>query len=153
MAAALRFLEDFRVVLWIALTIAIAVFVVAGVSLLLGPFARWIEIRALPIVMRRARVHHGLPPDASPWACESCSSVNVPTAAACYHCGVPRPSDAVQLRDAATDPNIFHRPVPASQFDASRYRGPGAPPPALSAPSAPPPARPDPAESSSRGGT
>ena len=66
MAAALRFLEDFRVVLWIALTIAIAAFVVAGASMLLGPFAGWIEIRALPIVMRRARVHHGLPPTPPP---------------------------------------------------------------------------------------
>ncbi len=150
MADALRFLEDFRVVLWIALAIAIAVFVVAGGSMVLGPVARWVEIRALPIVMRRARVHHGLPPDASPWACEPCSSVNVPTAAACYHCGVPRPSDAVELRDAATDPSIFHRPVPASQFDPSRYRGPGAPPPAPDASAESPPVLPDRAEFASR---
>ena len=149
MADALRFLGDFGVVLWIALAIAVAVLIVAGASIVLGPVARWIEIRALPAATRRARVHHGLPPDASLWACASCSSVNVPTAAACYRCGVPRPPDAPELGDATTDPRIFHRPVPASQFDPSRYRGPGAPVPAPESSAEPPPV-PPPAELASR---
>jgi hypothetical protein len=31
-----------------------------------------------------------------------------------------------ELREAATDPSVFHPPAPASQLDPSRYRGPGA---------------------------
>jgi hypothetical protein len=126
---AVGFLGDLIAVLWIALAIAIAVFVVAMVSMVLGPVGRRIEVRLLPLVTRRARAHHGMSPDAPPWACEACGSVNVPTADACYHCRAPRSGDAHELMDAATDPGIFHRPAPANQFDPSLYRGPGAPPP------------------------
>lgn len=138
MGDAVRFLEVLIPVLWVALAVAIAVFVVASLSVVLGPVVRWIEIRALPRVTRRARAHHGLRPDAQSWACEACGSVNVPTAAACYHCRTPRPTDARELGDAATDPDIFHPPAPVDVFDPSRYRGPGAPPPAEPDPTEPP---------------
>jgi len=124
----LRFVEDLVAVLRIALAIAVAVFAVAGTWTVLGPVGRWIEVRVLPVVTRMARARHGLAPDAPPWACEPCGSANMPTAPACYHCGVPRPRDAVELRDAATDPRVFHPPVPVNRFDPSRYRGPGASP-------------------------
>ncbi|NTU84109.1 MAG: hypothetical protein HGA45_32865 [Chloroflexales bacterium] len=40
----------------------------AFLSRVLGPVVRWLEVRALPAVTRRVRVHHGLPPDAPRWA-------------------------------------------------------------------------------------
>ena len=129
MADAVRFLDDLVGILWIPLAVAIGVFVVAGAWRVLTPVGRWIEVRALPIVTRRARVHYGLAPDAPPWACEPCGSVNVPTAAACYHCRLPRPGDAPELREAESDPGIYHPRGPANRFDPSRYCGLGAPPP------------------------
>jgi hypothetical protein len=77
--------------------------------------------------------------DAGPWACPACSSVNASTIVTCYGCGVARPGEAPELRDAATDAGVFHPPEPASQFDLSRYRGPGAPPPDPPPPAAPAP--------------
>lgn len=138
MADALGFLGDLMAVLWIALGIAIAVLVVATVAVVLRPVGRRVEAWMLPIVTRRARAHHGLAPDAPPWACEPCGSVNVPAATACYRCGIPRPAGARELREAATDPRIFHPPAPANHFDPSLYRGPGALPPAPSDPAGPP---------------
>jgi hypothetical protein len=138
-ADAVRFLDDLAGILWIALAVAIGVFVVAGAWRVLTPVGRWIEVRALPIVTRRARVHYGLPSDAPPWACELCGSVNLPTATACYRCGLPRPVDAPELREAASDPGIFHPREPVNRFDPSRYRGPGAPPSIPSDRAQPPP--------------
>lgn len=136
---ALEFLGVLTPILWVALAIAIGVFVVAGLARLLGPVVRWIEVRALPRVGRWSRRRAGTTEDAGPWACRVCSSVNAAPVAACYRCGVPRPVDAPELREAATDPGIFHRPPPANQFDPSRYRGPGAPPSATPASSEPAP--------------
>ena len=115
--------------LWIALTGAIAVFLAAGASVVLGPLGRRVEARLLPWLTRRMRARRGLPADAPPWACGGCESVNVPAADHCYRCGVPRARDAPELREAAANPAIYHPPSHAGAFDASRYRGPGAPPP------------------------
>jgi hypothetical protein len=128
-ADGVRFLEVLIPILGIALAIALAVFIGAAAFEVLRPVGRWVEVRALPIVARRARIHHGVPPEAPPWACGYCSSMNLPTASTCYHCGVPRPPAARELHEAATDPGIFHRPRPRNEFDPSRYRGPGASPP------------------------
>jgi hypothetical protein len=134
---ALRFVGILIPVLWVALAIAISVFVVAGLSRFVGPVVRWVEVRYLPRVARWSRRRAGTTEDAGPWACLVCSSVNAATVVACYRCGVPRPADAPELREAATDPGVFHRPAPVNQFDPSRYRGPGAPILAPPAPSVP----------------
>lgn len=136
---ALRFMGVLIPVLWVALAVAIAVFVVAGFSRFLGPVVRWVEVRYLPRVARWSRRRAGTTDDAGPWACLVCSSVNAAAIVACYRCGVPRPAEAPELRDAASDPGVFHPPEPASQFDPSRYRGPGAPPLDPPPPAAPAP--------------
>jgi len=126
MADAAAFLGLLVSVLWVALAVAIAVFVVAALSKVLGPVVHWIEARALPRVARRSRVHHGLPPDAPRWACRACHSVNEATAPACYRCGAPAP----EVADALPEPSggeLFAPPRPASRFDPALYRGPGAP--------------------------
>jgi len=128
MAEAAGFIGTVVGILWIALALAIAVFVVAFLSKVLGPMVRRIEARALPIVTRQTRVHHGLPPDAPRWACRTCHSVNEATAAACYHCGATAPEAAQALPEAAVG-ELFGSPRPASRFDPELYRGPGAPPP------------------------
>ncbi len=128
MADAAAFVGALIGVLWVALAVAIAVFVLAGLSKVLGPIVSWLEVRALPAVTRRARVHHGLPPDAPRWACRSCHSVNEPTAPACYRCGAAAPEAAQALPEAAAG-ELFASPLPPpNRFDPSLYRGPGAPP-------------------------
>lgn len=114
-------------VLWLALAVAIGVWVLAGAWVVGRLASRWLERRYLPLVARWSRRRAGLVDDAGPWACPVCSSVNGPTMTRCYDCSVPRPGDAPELRDAATDPSLFHRPPPVSHFDPSLYRGPGAP--------------------------
>ncbi len=127
-------------VLWIALAVAVGVLLLAPVWIVSRAVSRRLEGRYLPGLARWSRRRSGLAEDAGPWACPVCSSVNASTVVACYRCGVPRPADAPELADAATDPGIFHRPPPENQFDPSRYRGPGAP--------IPPPASPSPVPAS-----
>jgi hypothetical protein len=139
-------------VLWIALAVAVGVLVLAAAWVPSRAISRRLERRYLPGLSRWSRRRAGLTEDAGPWACPACRSVNASTAVTCYHCGVPRADDAPELRAAATDPSVFHRPAPPNEFDPSRYRGPGAPPPAPpqappgsppgSPPQAPPPAPP-----------
>ena len=117
-------------VLWIALAVAVGGLVLAPIWIVSRAVSRRLERRYLPGLARWSRRRSGLAEDAGPWACPGCGSVNASTVVACYHCGVARPADAPELREAATDSSVFHRPAPASQFDPSRYRGPGAPPPA-----------------------
>jgi hypothetical protein len=116
-------------VLWIALAVAVGVLLLAPIWIVGRAVSRRLEGRYLPGLARWSRRRAGLPEDAGPWACAACSSVNASTFVACYRCGVARPADATELREAATDPDIFHRPPPPNQFDPSRYRGPGAPKP------------------------
>ena len=125
-------------VLWIALAVAIGVWVLAGIWVVSRAVSRRLERRYLPGVSRWSRRRSGLAEDAGPWACPACSSVNPPTTIACYRCGVERPAEAQELRAVATDPGIYHRPAPPNEFDPSRYRGPGAPPPADAASAGPP---------------
>ena len=134
MADAAGFIGALIQLLWVALAVAVAVFVVAFLSKVLGPVVRWLEVRALPAVTRRVRVHHGLPPDAPRWACCACHSVNEPTAAACYRCGAAAPEAAAALPEAAAG-ELFASPLPPpNRFDPSLYRGPGAPPPGAARP-------------------
>ena len=125
-------------VLWIALAVAVGVWVFAVVWVVSRAISRRLERRYLPGVSRWSRRRSGLAEDAGPWACPACSSVNPPTTTACYRCAVERPADARELRAAAADPSIYHRPGPRNEFDPSRYRGPGAPTPAADASAAPP---------------
>jgi len=125
-------------ILWIALAVAVGVLLLAPIWIVSRAVSRRLEHRYLPGVARWSRRRSGLAEDAGPWACPACSSVNPSTVVACYRCGVARPADAQELREAATDPSIFHRPAPPNQFDPSRYRGPGAPSPAVPASSAVP---------------
>ena len=132
-------------VLWIALAVAVGVWVFAAIWVVSRAVSRRLERRYLPGVSRWSRRRSGLAEDAGPWACPACSSVNPPTTVACYRCAVERPLDAPELREVATDPGIYHRPARPNEFDPSRYRGPGAPPPSSDAsPVAPtsPPAAP-----------
>ena len=116
-------------VLWIALAVAVGGLVLAPIWIVSRAVSRRLERRYLPGLARWSRHRAGLTADAGPWACPACSSVNASTIVTCYGCGVARPAEAPELRDAATDPGVFHPPEGASQFDPSRYRGPGAPPP------------------------
>jgi hypothetical protein len=127
MADAAAFVGVLVAVLWVALAVAVAVFAVALLGRVLGPLVAWLEPRILPRVARRARVAHGLPPDAPRWACRACRSVNEPAAAACYHCGAPAAAVADSLPDRTVG-ELWQAPVPPSRFDPSLYRGPGAPP-------------------------
>jgi hypothetical protein len=114
-------------VLWIALAVAVGAWVLAAAWVAGRAVSRRLERRYLPGVARWSRRRAGLAEDAGPWACPACRSVNPSTAVTCYGCASARPVEAPELREAATDPSVFHRPAPASQFDPSRYRGPGAP--------------------------
>jgi len=125
-------------ILWIALAIAVGVWIVAAVWVVARFVSTRLERRYLPGVSRWSRRRSGLAEDAGPWACPACSSVNPPTTIACYRCVVERPAEAPELRAVATDPGIYHRPAPPNEFDPSRYRGPGAPPPATDASAVPP---------------
>ena len=111
----------------ITLVVAVGVWAVALVWIIARFVSTRLERRYLPGVGRWSRRRAGVRQDAGPWACPSCSSVNPITAVACYHCGGPRGADARELSEATTDPAVFHRPPPRSRFDASLYRGPGAP--------------------------
>lgn len=122
--------------LWIALAVAVGVLVLAPIWTASRAVSRRLERHYLPGLARWSRRRAGLPEDAGPWACPACRSVNPPTVVACYACGGPRSGDAPELQEAAINPDIFHRPPPANEFDPSRYRGPGAPPPRLPAPGA-----------------
>jgi hypothetical protein len=134
MVDAAAFIGTVVSLLWVALAVAIGVFVVAGLTKLLGPIVRRIEAWALPALARRTRVHHGLPPDAPRWACRACHSVNEPTAAACYRCGAAAPEAAQALPEAAAG-ELFASPLPPpNRFDPALYRGPGAPPPGAARP-------------------
>ena len=115
-------------ILWIALAVAVGILLLAPIWIVGRAVSRRLEGRYLPGVARWSRRRAGLPEDAGPWACAACDSVNASTVGACYRCGVARPADAPELREAATDPSVFHRPAPPNQFDPSRYRGPVAPP-------------------------
>jgi hypothetical protein len=126
MADAATFIGAVVGLLWIALAVAIAVFVVAFLSKVLGPVVRWVEARAQPVLTRWTRVHHGLPPDAPRWACRACHSVNEPTAAACYRCGTPAEEAAEALPEPAGG-ELFAPLPPPNRFDPALYRGPGAP--------------------------
>jgi len=133
MADAAAFVGAVVSLLWVALAVAIAVFVVAFLSKVLGPVVRRIEAWALPVLARRTRVHHGLPPDAPRWASRACHSVNEATAAACYRCGAAAPEAAQALPEAAAG-ELFASPLPPpNRFDPALYRGPGAPPPGTAA--------------------
>jgi hypothetical protein len=127
--------------LWVALVVAVGVFVLAAVWLAGGAVSRRLEHRYLPDVARWSRRRAGVPEDAGPWACSACHSVNASTASACYCCEGARPDDAAELVEAATDATVFHRPAAPNRFDSSMYRGPGAPPvdaaPGSGAPPAP----------------
>ena len=114
-------------VLWIALVIAVGVWVLAAVWVVARLASRRLEDRYLPVLARWSRRRAGLEEDSGPWACPICHSVNPPTVTRCYGCGVLRPGEAPELHDAATDETIFHRPPPTNRFDPSLYRGPGAP--------------------------
>ena len=138
MADAVRFLGDLVAVLWIALAIAVVVFIVAALALILSPVGRRIEAWMLPRLTRLVRVLHGVSPDARPWGCRPCGSVNVASAAACYRCGTLRPADAGALPEAATDPGIHLPQVPMSSIDNARSPGPGAAPPLPPPPGEPP---------------
>jgi hypothetical protein len=123
-------------VLWIALAVAIGVWVFAAIWVVSRAVSRRLERRYLPGVSRWSRRRSGLAEDAGPWACTACRSVSPATATSCYGCGVARPAEAPELLEAATDPTVYHRPAPPNAFDPSRYRGPGGPQAA-----APPPAQ------------
>jgi hypothetical protein len=127
MADAATFVGALVAVLWVALAVAVAVFSVALLGRILGPLVAWLEPRVLPRVARRTRVAHGLPPDASRWACLACRSVNEPAAETCYRCGAPAVTVAESLPDRAGG-ELWQPPAPPSRFDPSLYRGPGAPP-------------------------
>ena len=123
------FVGGFVGVLWLALAVAIGVWVFAALWVMGRAVSRRLERRYLPGVARWSRRRAGLAEDAGPWACPACGSVNVSTVVACYGCGAARPAEAPQLRDVATDPGVYHRPPPPNEFDPSRYRGPEAPAP------------------------
>jgi hypothetical protein len=125
-------------VLWIALAVAIGVWVFAAIWVVSRAVSRRLERRYLPGVSRWSRRRSGLAEDAGPWACPACSSVNPPTTVVCYRCALERSDEAPELRAVATDPGIYHRPGPPNEFDPSRYRGPGAPPPAADTSAVPP---------------
>jgi hypothetical protein len=125
-------------VLWIALAVAIGVWVFAAIWVVSRAVSRRLERRYLPGISRWSRRRSGLAEDAGPWACPDCSSVNPPTTVVCYRCALGRSDEAPELRAVATDPGIYHRPGPPNEFDPSRYRGPGAPPPAADASAVPP---------------
>lgn len=114
--------------LWIPLAAAVGGIGLAVAWVASRMIVRRVERRYGPVVMRWSRRRAGIRVDARPWACLACRSVNAPTSVACYHCGVPRPRDAPELREATSDPGIFHPAEPTNQFDPSLYRGPGAPP-------------------------
>jgi hypothetical protein len=134
---AARFVDGAIAVLWLALAVAILVFVVAGLSKIIGPVVAWAEPRLLPRIARWSRERRGLPPDAPRWACRACHSVNEATAGSCYRCGSPAADAAEPLPEPSGDELAAPR-APQSRFDPSLYRGPGAPPPDPAAP--PPPA-------------
>lgn len=125
-------------VLWIALAVAIGVWVFAAIWVMSRAVSRRLEGRYLPGISRWSRRRSGLAEDAGPWACPACSSVNPPTMVVCYRCALERSDEAPELRAVAMDPGIYHRPGPPNEFDPSRYRGPGAPPPAVDASAVPP---------------
>jgi hypothetical protein len=113
--------------LWIPLAIAVGGIALAAAWVTSRIIARRAERRFAPVVLRWSRRRAGLRADARPWACPACRSVNAATVVTCYRCGVPRSGEAPELREAATDPAIFHTAEPLNQFDPSLYRGPGAP--------------------------
>ena len=125
---ALRFMDVLLPALWIALAIAIGVFVLALLSRLVGLLARLLAPWVGPRVRRLSRARAGVAEDAPRWACRACHSVNEPIAKACYRCGTPPGEDAVALPAEAGD-DVWRAPVPASHFDPALYRGPGAPVP------------------------
>lgn len=112
-----------------AVALLVAMGVVAAALVWIG--ARWVstrlERRYLGNVGRWSRRRAGVAEEAGPWACATCRSVNAPTKDVCYRCGARRIDEARELAPSATDPVVYHRPPPVSQFDPSRYRGPGAP--------------------------
>jgi len=118
--------------LWIALAVAVGVWIVAAIWVVARYVSSRLERRYLPGVARWSRRRAGVAEDAGPWACPACSSVNASTVVSCYHCGGSRADEARELAEATTDPTVFHRPPPPNRFDPSLYRGPGAPPPASS---------------------
>jgi hypothetical protein len=124
--------------LWIPLAAAVGGIGLAVAWVASRMIVRRVERRYGPVVMRWSRRRAGLGVDARPWACLACRSVNAPTSVACYHCGVPRPRDAPELREAASDQGIFHPAEPTNQFDPYLYRGPGAPPAVAQEPRDPP---------------
>lgn len=126
--------------LWVVLALIVGVFVLAAIRIPGLAVWRRLERRYGPGMARWSRRRAGVGEGAGPWACPACKSVNPPTVVACYGCGGQRAGDAPELREAATNPDIFHRPPRPNEFDPSRYRGPGAPPPAP--PGVPPPAPP-----------
>ena len=131
--------------LWIPLAVAVGGIALTAALVTSRVIIRRLERRYAPDVAGWSRRRAGVATDARAWACPACNSINPPTAAACYHCGLSRPRDAHELLDAATDPDIFHPREPTNQFDPSLYRGPGAPP-------APSPGPPAPSERPSREG-
>jgi hypothetical protein len=132
-------------VLWIALAIAIAVWVVAAIRVAARFVAARLEPRFLPRVARWSRRRAGVAPGAGPWACPVCRSVNAPTVVHCYGCGVPRPSESIELVGIEGDPSTYHPPAPVNRFDPALYRGPGAPAgDAAGEPGAPPGPEPEP---------
>jgi hypothetical protein len=114
--------------LWIALVIAVGVWVVAAIWVVARFVSTRAEHRYLPRVALWSRRRAGVGPAAGPWACPVCRSVNAPTVVHCYGCGVPRPGEAVELAEIHEDPGTYHPPAPANRFDPAQYRGPGAPP-------------------------
>ena len=138
--------------LWIPLAAAIGGIALAVAWVTSRIIARRLERRYSPGVARWSRRRAGLATDARVWACPACNSINPPTVAACYHCGLSRPRDAHELLDAGTNPDIFHPREPTNQFDPSLYRGPGAPAPSPGRP-APSPSPPAPSEPPSREAT
>ena len=125
MEDALGFFAILIPVLWIALAIAIVIFVTAALARIAGPVAAWLEPRLGPRIARWSRARHGLAADAPPWACGACHSVNQPVALACYRCGAPAPTAAEALPAAPGD--TWRPPESPNRFDPSLYRGPGAP--------------------------
>lgn len=114
---------------WPALVVAFGVLALATISVVGGPVMEALDRRIGARVGRRVRTMAGRTPEAPPWVCGACHSVNGAAVEACYHCGALRPAEGGTLLDEDRD-HLYAAPRPVNRFDPSLYRGPGAPPPA-----------------------
>lgn len=112
---------------WIMLAVTVGVLVLATMAVVGGPVVGALERRFGGIFDRRVRTVAGRPLEAPRWVCGGWQSVNGAAVEACHHGGTPRPAEGGRLRDQDRD-HLYAAPPPANRFDATRYRGPGAPP-------------------------